>query len=80
MIYQNIFDQDDLWEVDSRDPTKFVDGIEFVLVKKPGTQRKLLMKKDALKPSQKPWENRASATTSFHNLLRRCAPMGLHPI
>lgn len=53
MIYQNIFDQDDLWEVDQRDPTKFVDGVEFVLVKKPGTQRKLLMKKDALKPSQK---------------------------
>lgn len=53
MLYQNIFDQDDLWDVDARDPTRFVDGIEFLLVKKPGTERKLLMRKDALKPSTK---------------------------
>jgi hypothetical protein len=53
MLYQNVFDQDDLWEVDSRDSAKFVDGVEFLLVKKPGTSRKLLMRKDALKPSTK---------------------------
>jgi hypothetical protein len=53
-LYQNVFDADDLWLVDPREQTKFIDCVEFVYAVKPGSTRKLLMRKDALKASSKP--------------------------
>ncbi len=52
-LFENVFDSTEQWEVDPVMDSKFIDGVEFVRAKKPGTQsRYFWLRKEALKPSK----------------------------
>jgi len=56
-LMENVFDDSDIWECNLDVETKFVDGVEFVAVRKPGSSRWLLMRKDSLKPHRKKFDS-----------------------
>lgn len=49
-VYRNAVNQRDEWICDDPKKTKYIDGVQYLMVRKPNSERNVLMRKDSLIP------------------------------
>ena len=47
-VYRNAVNQREQWICDDPKKTKYIDGVQYLMVRKPDSQREVLMRKDSL--------------------------------
>jgi hypothetical protein len=47
-IYRNAVNQREQWICDDPKKTKYIDGVQYLMVRRPNTEREVLMRKDSL--------------------------------
>ena len=49
-VYRNAVNQREQWICDDPKKTKYIDGVQYLMVRKPDSQREVLMRRDSLIP------------------------------
>ena len=49
-VYRNAVNQREQWICDDPKKTRYIDGVQYLMVRRPDSQREVLMRKDTLIP------------------------------
>jgi len=51
-VYRNAVNQREQWICDDPKKTKYIDGVQYLMVRRPDSHREVLVRKDSLIPVQ----------------------------